>query len=468
MNGSFTCNYSKCPQGCKYGTDNCPSACIGSEVKTTPPPTPICPSGQYTCNNVCVPTGTSCNGYNYYEPGQTQCANGQYYCASSKSCVSSGSPCADSRPVKDQPEQPYPNQNNDQNVRREGDMDRNGYNQGPSEQDQKRMDEERFRMMKRGLSDFERGYKQIERMVKRATPRLKKAGVGIPPELTAALAQAPVVIKKIKDAKTADELETLMDDIQDISEAMRDWGPRFGDLERLAEMLKRADKDVLGMKRKVDQLAKGVKKMPATEGMVDELRALLDSATTAVKEAKALASTDPDGALSSIESGLYDGMEEFWNAVAEVDMVQNLARGLSQGRQELARAEGRVRSLERSKKISQEEADNLRGMLAGIKEVLTEVQVLAKQKNVDVDTLRNAAENLWGSIQEFEERMDELGQSLYQPQIKSGQNYDFEVPEGFDFRGSGGGGGNSGPGLLGPPVEAPGDIGPPSLAPGTR
>lgn len=447
-----SCDVNTCSYGCTYAANGCPSGCLGAtdqecaagqkwcaatktckavgetceavkrvcdpgfvecgitcipDGSTCATAKPSCTSDQYLCNAACIPTSQSCNGYPYYKPGDGTT-----------------------------PDKKLEEKTNDrqQQGRQKDDMPR-----GPSEEDRKRMDEERLKQMKRNMGQFERGIKQMERMVKRMEPRLARAGVGIPQELKAALAKAPEAVAKIKAAKTAEELEDLMDDIQDIGESMQEWGPKFGDLDRLAKMLPRAAQDLKNMKRSVDRVAKGVKKMPSSEEAAAELKASFDAMSASLAEAKTLAATDAEAALQKLEADFYDKMEEFWNAVAEVDMLQNLAKGISQGQSELRRAESRIRSLERSKKITAETAAELREMLSGIKTHLSTVQALAKAKGADIDELRTAAETFWESVREFEERMADLGQSFYEPTIQRGESYNFELPEGFDFGSSGGG-----------------------------
>lgn len=392
-----------------------------------------CPEGQYICNDRCVPTGSQCNGYKTYEPGENRNKTGEQN--------------------MNQPRQPRRQTNNRSKMKEigeggEGQEGMRGREDGENinnedgareEEMNKKMDEERFKQMKKGLLQFERGYKQMQSMVKKMAANLSKKGVGIPPELTAAMEQAPTVIAKIKAAKTADELETLMDDIQDVGQAMMEWGPKLGDLQRLGEMLGRADKDLTLMKKKIAVLEKAVKKNPASEGAVSELKAQYDGIVAALAEAKGLAGSDPEGALTAIQENFYGGMEEFWNGVAEVDMLQNLTKGIGQAKSQLAKIDSNIKKLQRAKKIDADEAAELKDMVAGVREALAEVQRLAKDKTTDVDTLRSAAEELWSSFEELEDKMGEFGQSQYQPNVQSGKGYNFELPQGFDFRSSGGG-----------------------------
>ncbi len=324
------------------------------------------------------------------------------------------------------------------------------------EEREKRIDEERFRMMKKGIEQFSRGVKQMQAMVKRMEPKLVKMGVAVPPELKAALAKAPEIIEKIKKAQTADELEELIEEIQDVGDAMQEWGPRFGDLMRLGEMLKRAGNDVKQLDRALKRITPYAKKNPAVADAVAEAAEIANAIKTALTEAKELAKTDPESALEKIEDDFWGRMEEFWNNIALIDMVQNLSKGLNQGKTEIRRAEQRIKTLERKKADSAVIAE-LKVSLDDIKGQMKEVEAVSKVKPVDLDELRAAAEELWGMVQEFENRMAEIGEGYYQPTVKRGADVAFELPDAFDFGPRGGGG--EGGGEFGPPG---GEFGPPS------
>ena len=117
------------------------------------------------------------------------------------------------------------------------------------EEQEKRMREQQFQQMKRGMSQFARGVTQMTRFAAQAKTRLAKQGVALPLELTNALAKAPELLAKLKAASTQEEFEDLMGDMQDIGMIMQEWGPKMGELQRLAGMLKEADRNVRDMAR---------------------------------------------------------------------------------------------------------------------------------------------------------------------------------------------------------------------------
>lgn len=166
---------------------------------------------------------------------------------------------------------------------------------GPSEEEMQRMDEQRFQQMKKGLSQFTRGVDQMKKMVTRMEKKLKQMGVAVPPELKAALDKAPEIVSRIKNAKTPDELEDIIADVEDIGMVMQEWGPRFGDLMRLGGMLKQGDRELKKVRSTVKRVSGYGKGNPTIQELIDELRVMANSLAETLKNAKrmALASDTP-------------------------------------------------------------------------------------------------------------------------------------------------------------------------------
>lgn len=319
----------------------------------------------------------------------------------------------------------------------------------------KRMKEEQFRQMKRGMDQFSRGVTQMKRFVDRAKARLEKQGVGIPLELINAMAKAPELLAKLKAAKTIEEFEDLMGDMQDIGMIMQEWGPKMGELERLGQMLSQASRDLRNMSTNFKRVKRAAARRPELADALKEVEAMLGVMGKKAADAKALAKADPEGALELVED-FYGNSEEYWNTVAIIDMVANVTRGLSQANSEIRRAETRIRNLERSKQADKEVIAALKEMITSIKESLPELRAVLARRPVDYEEIKFAAESFWEQIQEFENLLSEQGQGFYAPTVKSGQGINIDIPEGF--LGSSNNSGPQGPG----PLEGggPGGFGP--------
>ena len=296
----------------------------------------------------------------------------------------------------------------------------------------KRRQAEQLSMMKQRINEFVRGSEQMKKMVERMKPRLARLGVGVPAELTNALAKAPDLVAKIKAATTVDEGEDAMLDLQDIGQTMQEWGPRFGDLMRLGDMLQRAQKkDLREITRAQARVKNYVKTRPELADFVAELTQFVQDMGRAVADAKELAKTDPEAALDKLDDDFYGHMEEFWNLVAAIDTVRDLRRGLRQADSEVRRAEQTIKRLERTK-ASAEVIAELKGMLGQVKTMLPELRNLLKQKPIDYETLRDTAEEFWQLVREFENKVAEHGGvSYYAPQVKSGENVQLNLPSAF-------------------------------------
>lgn len=333
--------------------------------------------------------------------------------------------------------QPYP-QTQPSLYKTPGDEDKN-YDDEQNKYE-KKVTEERMKRMKKNLQEFTRGIKQFESMIKKMEPRLTKLGVGIPAELKAAIAKAPEILEKIKNAQTPEELDDLVADIHDIGETMREWGQKFGDLMRLGEMLKQTDRQVKNLQKTLKRVQGYVKKDPSLKDSVDSLAIMTTSMTDAIKDAKELAKTDPDLALEKLEDEFFGRMEEFWNTVAQIDTIVNLNKGLRQASSEIAKAKRKIDSLKKSKKIDEETAQSLKLLITEIEEKVKEIKELSKNK-ADKEEIFDAAEQLWELVEEYENSIADIsGESIYEPKVTNGQNVDFKLPDGFDFgpRDSGG------------------------------
>lgn len=388
------------------------------------------------------------------QPSIPQCGESSYWCFEKNQCLPSGSPCGEYKTYRpgegDNQSRPFvgdqrsrnqfrKNQSNlqpkgDDNFkpgeeRNESEEEFSGQNDNDEEQ-QKRMDEERLKQMKRGLSQFSRGVDQMTKMVARMEKQFKGT-VGIPAELKAALERAPQLMAKIKAATSLDELEEVNEEVMDVGETMQEWGPRLGDLQRLSEMLKRSSQEIKRVERKSKSiLSRANKKTELVEAVV-KANELLAGMKQAISDAGVLAKTDPEAALEKIEDGVFGMMEEYWNQVQFLEMVQNMSKGLKEAKLKISSTEKRISALSRSKKTSAELVGNLKAAVTELKGKLAEVNALAKSRPIDQEALREAGEGLWESFSELENMMAEAGDSSYMPQVKGGPNMQFEMPEGF-------------------------------------
>ncbi len=386
-------------------------------------------SGGYWCNGKQVSQGEPCNGFNPQgpntmgsknNPGSGQQGFGQMGPQGSQGMMNRGG-------NQRKNEQGFGGQ--DRGQRNEEKFSENSES---GDDQEKKIDEGRLKQMKQGLSQFTKGISQFQKMVSKMKPKLAKLGVGIPAELEAALAKAPEILEQIKNAQSADEVEELMGDIQDIGDSMKEWGGKFGDLMKLGETLKQADKEVKNLQKAIKRLQTAAKQNPVAQEAINNLNTLASEMSQILQNAKELAKTEPDSALEKLENEFFGRMEEFWNSVADADTIINITKGLGQAKKEIAKAKTKIKSLERNKKINPDDIQAIKDLVASAEEKLKVLESLAREKASAQDVQAVSGE-LWDVLKEYENKLSEIGQGSYKPNVQSGENINFQLPQAFDF-----------------------------------
>ena len=341
----------------------------------------------------------------------------------------------------------YNNQNqgpNEQNNRMEqgrptgqGDSWGDAKRQGPSEEDQKKMEEEqkkmderRFKDMKKGLSQFASGAKMMKKSVAKIKIANSKCGVGMPEELENALAQTDNLVGKINVAKTAEELDEIVGDIQDVGSVMQDWGPRMGDLSRLCQMLKRADRDAKQFDRnlkRVESQVKANKKVDLSELLAEFKTAVLAQKDVLV-QAKELAKTDQDAALEKIEDEFYGNMDNLGNLQMQINAIINISRGLKDIAREINTYASQIKALTR-KKI---DTADMQALLNNLKSQIEEIKNSVKSK-ADPEEIISQVEAAFDARQELQDALQEYNMINTTPKVSSGSSFNVKVnlPDAF-------------------------------------
>jgi len=308
-------------------------------------------------------------------------------------------------------------------INKEGQMD--GQRQpGPSEEDRQKMDERRFKDMKKGLAQFASGAKMMKKNIARIKTANSKCGVGMPEELENALAQTDNLIGKINSAKTADELEEIVGDVQDVGSVMQDWGPRMGDLSRLCQMLKQADRDIKQFDRNAKRLesqAKANKKVDLSE-LVAEYKTAVSAQKETLAQARELAKTDQDEALSKIEDDFYGNLDNLGNLQMQISTIFNITKGLKDAAREIKNYESQIKTLTK-KKIDTAELKNL---IENLKAQVEELKSLVAEK-ADIEELAGKIDEVFNTRQEIQDALEELGLTNNLPKISGGNNFNVKV-----------------------------------------
>lgn len=297
--------------------------------------------------------------------------------------------------------------------------------QGPSEEEMQKMDERRFQDMKRGLSQFARGAKMMKKSVSRMKTVINKCGVSVPAELENALNISDNLVGKIQAAQNADELEEIVGDVEDVGAVMQEWGPRLGDLHRLCQMLKQADKDIKQLERSVKRAEandKANKKIDLTE-IIAAYKNDINNLKEILSQAKELAKTDPEAALEKLEDDFYSQMDNVRNNQAAIDMALNASRGIRDAGREIKNYERQISSLKR-KKVDTAETEELLGSL---KNKIEEIKNMIKGK-FDAEDLVDAVEETFDTREKLQDALQEIGGGPQMiPQIKEDKRYNTNI-----------------------------------------
>lgn len=314
--------------------------------------------------------------------------------------------------------------------------------QGPSEEDMKKMDEQRLKDMKRGMSQFTRSITMMKKSVAKNKITLSKCGVSIPEELTNALNSSDSLVAKINSAKTADELDEVVGDIEDVGSVMQDWGPRLGDLNRLCQMFKQADRDLKQLDRSLASYQKKNNAKMDISGILAEHKTNVGDMRQALAQAKELAKTDPDEALTKLEDDFYGNMDNVRNSEQAIGMVLNISQGVKQAAMEIKKIEANIKNLKKKKL----DTSAIEELTAEFKQQMAEIKTMIKTK-FDADELISKVETAFDAREQINDAMQEYGIGMMAPQIKENKSMNVQVnlPDAFKQQ-SGNQGDNSGQG----------------------
>lgn len=300
-------------------------------------------------------------------------------------------------------------------------------NQGPSEDQQQKMDEQRLNMMKKGMSQFT---KEMSR-VKSQVAAYKKKGVVIPSELSDALAKADEVVAKIKDATDPDELQDVMSDFQDSMEVMQEWMQKLPRMAQWPSLLKQAQSQLTKLEKAYTADAKKI-----TASKIDlatnlsEFRIAIDEQKALLDEAKSLKDSNFDSAFDKLTQEFFDNLNNTWENEKMIQTVLNLKRSIvTDIPKSLKSASTMITSLKR-KKIDTTE---LQSILNEAKTLFEQVKTLYNAKPMDVDSLLEALDIMTTKREEFNDKVEELtGQNDYlTPSQMPAQGYQMNIPQGF-------------------------------------
>jgi len=302
---------------------------------------------------------------------------------------------------------------------------------GPSDEDMQKMDEMRFAQMKKGLGQFSKGAQTMKKSLAKLKTKVGKCGVGIPEELQNAIDASDGLATKIESAQTADELEEIISDVEDVSSVMQEWGPKMGDLQKLCSMLTAADKEVLRIKKalaKYESKAKTNTKIDLTD-LLAQYKQDAQTLTDTLVKIKELAKTDPESAGDMIETDFFDLLDNIHNSEMAIDVALNVSKGLKNMDLDLKSLERQITAL---KKKKVDVAEHL-SILTELKAKNESLKQKIKSK-FDAEEVIAEVEEFFQEREALQDKIQESGGATgYEPKVKVDASYNVNVnmPDAF-------------------------------------
>jgi len=281
----------------------------------------------------------------------------------------------------------------------------------------------RIKDMQRGTLQMSNGVIQFEAQIK----KLQKQGIGIPQETTDALQKAKTITETIKNSKDADEIESAMQDLQEVQGTLNDSRQNLEMLSRWPQTLKQLDQEIKRIntelkknKKKVDQLMKkGFTNITTVYGQIEtEVNTLKTTRDAAVEKAK---SGEVQAAFELLESDFFDKTQEIWEQFRVIQTIGNLGRFASEFKKGLAKGKREIANLKKQKK----DVAELQALFDQIQTKGAEVTNLLKAsaESLDEDAIMDTIQELESMKQQFDSLRNDLGGGELRPWQSGGQQF---------------------------------------------
>ena len=266
---------------------------------------------------------------------------------------------------------------------------------------------QRLEGMKRGIKGLKQGVAQFEKQL----ARLAKQRIAIPADITEKVEKAKTLLNAINNAKTWDEAEAAgVEDTQDIMMNLDQSRQQLEMLARWPQTLKQIDKELGNLARQLKQnktIADRLNKrgvdvtdhVSALEEAINKLKGVRNDAVSKI------ATGEQQDAFDLIENDFFGQMDEVFQHVKVIQMMNNLGRFVSDFKRGMADATREIKMREK-KGIDVAET---RATFEQAKAQGEEVLALIKAKPLDEDAVLNALETFEESIMAFENQIGELG-----------------------------------------------------------
>lgn len=266
---------------------------------------------------------------------------------------------------------------------------------------------QRLEGLKRGIKGMTQGIKMFEKQV----AGLTKKGIAVPPATTEALAKLKTLIEVIQNAKTWNEVESAgAEEMQDLMMTIDESRQQLEMMTRWPQTLKQMNRELKNLETQLKRTKTMVTKLQKKDidvtanyeqfaTAIDKLKAVRDEAIAKIAEGLS------QEAFDLVDNDFFGQMEDVWQNQRIIETMSNMGRFISDYKRGLAQAQQMIKIMER-KKIDMSEAKELLAQAKAQGEV---VVGLIRTRPVDADAVLAALEDFENIMQEFGNKMEELG-----------------------------------------------------------
>lgn len=266
---------------------------------------------------------------------------------------------------------------------------------------------QRLEGLKRNIKGLTQNLKTFEKQI----AKLSKKQITIPAETAETISKIKALIDTINQAKTWQEAEEAgVEDIQDLMMTLNESRQQLEMLARWPQTLKQMDRELKNLQTQLIRAKSIVTKLQKKDidvtAIYEQFNAAIDKLKAVREEAAVkIAAGESQNAFDLVENDFFGQTEDVWQNQRIIETMNNLGQFVSNYKRDLAQAQQMIKKMERNK-IDMSEAKEL---LAQAKTQGQTVVNLIKAKPIDTDVIIAALEDFENIMQEFGNKMEELG-----------------------------------------------------------
>lgn len=336
------------------------------------------------------------------------------------------------------------------------DAERQKRDEERQKKDDERMKKEQERNVKRMQGDVKRFSGEVKRMkseITRQEKSLKKCGIGLPQDVTAALADTDAILAKAAAGTDFEEIQNAQMDLQEKMQVVRESQMSFGYLQGFCRMLPEADKMLKKATKEYNRVVKAAsrnKELDLSEVKAD-YEAEFNKLQGVLNQVKEKMTVAPEEAMEMMQDDFFPGFEDVFNSIGHIDALANSSKGVKSLESQLKRAKKNLSTLQKKGK----DVADLSDAIGQLESAVSEAKSVSRQRKFDPEELMGAFEDAFEALDQVSNALGELGvrnpdyaKSFNMP--KNGPQFNVPQFKGLPQRQQGPGMGPGGPEMMGP------------------